>query len=305
MGRETGISWTDHTFNPWLGCLKVSEGCAHCYAEHDTPARTHRAKGLELWGPPSTASRVRTSDEYWKQPARWDRAAARDGVRRRVFCASQADVFEDNELVVGWRTRLFEIIERTPHLDWQLLTKRPENLRRFLPASWMKDPRPNVWLGTTVENQATANKRVPELLRVPAAVHFLSCEPLLDAIDLRSLADEQCDECGTVVLFDAFQAAARCECTIEGAEPVACARISWVIVGGESGRRARQFDLEWARSIVSQCAQAGVAVFFKQAGSNPVDSGGGSLVALRLSTNHGDQMDDLPPELRVQEFPHA
>ncbi|MEY5060411.1 MAG: hypothetical protein RIS45_332, partial [Planctomycetota bacterium] len=143
MGDVTGIQWTDHTFNPWMGCQRVSPGCERCYAETLVTTRLR----LPVWGPPKTTERKRTAVANWRKPLAWDRAAAKAGKRARVFCASLADVFEDHPAVAPWRTELFALIEQTPHLDWQLLTKRPENLRKMLPTAWLESPRPNVWLG--------------------------------------------------------------------------------------------------------------------------------------------------------------
>jgi protein gp37 len=177
MGETTAISWTDHTFNPWIGCSGSRPA-----ASTATP-RPWTSDGVKKlrWGP--TAPRVRTSPANWKQPLKWNRKAAAEGVRRRVFCASMADVFEDRAELVPWRSDLFDLIQATPWLDWLLLTKRPENLPRMLPV-W-GGAFANIWLGTTVEDQQRANERIPALLAVPAAVHFLSCEPLLEHVHLR------------------------------------------------------------------------------------------------------------------------
>lgn len=174
MGAETKIEWCDHTFNPWIGCTKVSPGCANCYAAVNTFTRAQRAHGRELWGP--DAARHVTSEAKWREPIRWDAAAKAAGIRRRVFCASMADVFEDRPDLAEPRARLAYVIGKTPNLDWLLLTKRPENIARL----WITDVvPPNVWLGTTVEDQERADERIPHLLAVPAAVRFLSVEPLL------------------------------------------------------------------------------------------------------------------------------
>lgn len=305
MGTETKIEWTDHTFNPWRGCSKVSPGCDHCYAE----TMSKRNPGvLGVWGDAGT--RVVASESYWKQPLKWDRQSATDGVRRRVFCASLADVFEawlgpisvgqlgevlskpglDRESgpenwvpawpedtvrdPQGWRLvtlddvrrRLFALIDCTPNLDWILLTKRPENIRRMWPVplnspcrqgdglvshDYLGDRcrkcdggrRENVWLLTSVENQEQADKRIPELLecRNLSPVLGLSCEPLL----------------GPVILPK-------------------CRELDWVIVGGESGPNARAMHPDWARGLRDQCQDAGVPFFFKQWGEWwPMDQGCG------------------------------
>ncbi len=243
MGKDSGIEWTHHTFNPWWGCQRVSPGCEHCYAEA-LAKRTGRAR----WG--AGVPRVPASEKMWGEPLRWNAAARTAGERHRVFCASMADVFEDLPELAPHRARLFELVAKTPNLDWLLLTKRPENAGRLwsqaqydafngadsLGPTWA----PNVWIGTTVEDQRRAEERIPHLLRIPAAVRFLSCEPLLGPVDLDK-----------VVLT----------------EP-RVGRIDWVICGGESGGGARRMSAEWARSLRDQCESDGVPFFFKQWGEH-------------------------------------
>lgn len=180
MGRESKISWTHSTFNPWIGCTKVSAGCAHCYAEATMDTRWGRVK----WG--DNGTRSKTSEKYWRDPIRWNADAIAARERRRVFCASLADVFEDRDELIPWRSELMDLIIATPQLDWLLLTKRPENIDRMV-GGWTN--RHNVWLGTSVENQETANERIPKLMQCGAAVLFLSCEPLLGPIDLTDIID--------------------------------------------------------------------------------------------------------------------
>jgi len=232
MGQDSKIEWTHHTFNPWWGCVKVSAGCTHCYA--DTFSKRY---GHDIWG----VDRPRRffGDKHWAEPVKWNKEAEKVGERRRVFCASMADVFEGREDLSPHRWRLFNLIESTPDLDWLLLTKRPENMLNLLPTNWLIDPRPNVWLGTTAENQEQAGKRIPELLATPAAIRFLSCEPLLGPVNLHE------------VTRDPF-----------GGIP----GIDWVIVGGESGHGARPMDEAWARDLRDQCKDAGVSFFMKQMG---------------------------------------
>ena len=172
--ENSKISWTDHTFNPWIGCSRVSQGCVNCYAENMMDHRYHRAK----WGPGQ--ARQLTSDANWKKPLAWNRVAAAIGRRFKVFCASLADVF-DAEVPQEWRERLWRLIAETPNLDWLLLTKRPENFN-FL--SWPTDgvPYPNVWLGVSAENETEALKRIPILRAWNAAIKFVSAEPLLGDI---------------------------------------------------------------------------------------------------------------------------
>lgn len=242
--QNSKIEWCDHTFNPWWGCQRVSPGCEHCYAE----TLAHRYN-FHVWGPPKTTTRRGMSENYWKQPIKWDKAAREAGKRARVFCASMADVFEDHPQVTDWRMRLWDVIHLTPNLDWLLLTKRPENIARMLPSQWLSRPRHNVWLGTSVENQEYADKRVPELLKAPARVRFLSCEPLLGPVEL-----PWCSWCGAWGNHDCYE--------VDDGSPA----IHWVICGGESGHGARPMHPDWARSLRNQCQAAGVAYFFKQWG---------------------------------------
>ena len=175
MARNSAIEWTGHTFNPWWGCTKVSPACDHCYAEVWA-----KRTGHSIWG--ADAPRRQLSNNYWNQPLRWDRAAALGGGRARVFCASMADVFESNRELDSLRARLWALVERTPNLDWLLLTKRPHLARRLAP--WTRSWPRNIWLGATVENQHFADRRIRYLLDVPCQFRFLSCEPLLGPVDL-------------------------------------------------------------------------------------------------------------------------
>lgn len=255
MSEETAISWTDHTFNPWSGCAKVSAGCAHCYAADLPPAMRRFAE----WG--ANGTRIPASESYWKEPLKWARKAASAGERRRVFCASVADVFEDRADLDAHRERLWALIKATPGLDWLLLTKRPERM-----AAWAQshDWPANAWAGTSVEDQRAADERIPHLLRVPARVRFLSCEPLLGPVDLSEWMAPSSDllpghhwaECLCLKIDPSDRPCLVCE--IRG--------IHWVIVGGESGRHARPMHPDWARGLRDQCVAAGVAFHFKQWG---------------------------------------
>lgn len=285
MAENTEIAWTHHTFNPVKGCQKVSEGCKHCYAESET-----KRYGLAVWGP--TAPRIRTAPENWKGPRKWNKRAALAGVRERVFCASWADVGEDHPDWVQPRRDLARLIEETPALDWLLLTKRPESLvRLFADAGWSGAWPANVWAGTTVENQGAADERIPHLLRVPARVHFLSCEPLLGPLDLRRHLEGgavcECDH----KTFRCNNNWIRCNAGLR--------RPRWVIVGGESGYGSRPFDLAWARSIRDQCKAAGTAFFFKQAGAKPLLDG----APLVLRDRKGGDLAEIPEDLRIREWP--
>lgn len=223
MAENSGIEWTDHTFNPWIGCTKVSAACDFCYAEAWDARRLQG--GPSRWGPRA----VRTRTKTWGNPVKWQRKARAEGRRYRVFCASLADVFDNHKTILQeWRTDLWRLISDCPDLDFLMLTKRPQNIRRFLPDDW-GDGYANVWLGATVESQKEAD-RLSALVDVPAVVHFLSMEPLLGPVDLSAHID----------------------------------RLEWVITGGENGRNYRPADPDWFRSLRDQCAAANVPFLFKQ-----------------------------------------
>lgn len=306
MAVESKISWTTSTFNPWRGCMKVSPGCANCYAE----SFSHRnPKTLGVWG--SHGTRVLASKAQWNEPLRWNRNHEGMGTHHLVFCASLADVFEDWEgqmtdsqerpLLINpdahftkWaifpqksktergrvgpavcpmslnyaRERLWELIRATPNLTWQLLTKRPENIAKMMP----QEEWPNVWLGTTVENQAHT-VRLDILNDVPqkVPVKFCSAEPLLEQIDIGGALGE--------------------------------GLINWVIVGGESGTKSRPFFLTWARDLLTQCHRADIACFIKQTGNNPYhETIDRTPYSLRL-VGKGDDPGEWPRWMQVQEFP--
>lgn len=223
MAKNSRIEWTTHTFNPWWGCVKVSPACKHCYAESWA-----KRVGQPVWG--IRADRRFFGDTHWNEPLRWDREAARSGERARVFCASMADVFEDRRDLDPWRDRLWTLIEATPNLDWLLLTKRPQHVAGTVP--WDDRWPENVWLGTTVEDQECADERLPLLAAIPAAVRFISAEPLLGPVDLREWATS----------------------------------LDWVITGGESGPKARPSSPSWFRDLMNQCMATGIAFHFKQWG---------------------------------------
>jgi len=290
MGVETGISWTDHTWNGWRGCDKISPGCDHCYA---WVWSKRNPLTLGKWGP--DGFRTVAAESYWRLPEKWNAAAKEAGIRRKVFALSLGDMFEHwrghvhdtNGNVMWWcdgrllragetsvgldqdertatlgdvRDRVFGLIAATPWLDWLILTKRPERMLRYFQrrnhwgaaaayrdlvygpdsdvglgdglADW---PTENVWAGVSVEDRPRLADRHPVLRRVPAAVRFLSVEPLLEDLGRLDLTG-----------------------------------IDWVIVGGESGPGHRPMDLDWARSIRNQCLAAGVPFFFKQSsGARP------------------------------------
>jgi len=219
MADKTQISWTDSTFNPWWGCTKVSPGCDHCYAE-----AFDKRTGGNYWG---TGKLRMLSDANWKKPLTWQRKAAKEGKPRKVFCGSMCD-WADKNADNSLRHRLWDIISRTPMLNWQLLTKRATNIQRYLPHDW-HEGYSNVWMGVSVENQKHGLPRIDILREIPAKIRFLSMEPLLE--DLGDI-----DFTG----------------------------IHWVIVGGESGPMFRIMEHSWVDSIRRQCKEQNVPFFFKQ-----------------------------------------
>lgn len=295
--KDSKIQWTDHTFNPWEGCTKVSPGCANCYAE-DRDKRWHNG---EHWG--KGAPRRRTSEANWRKPVAWNNAviagrisndnASEWPARPRVFSASLGD-WLDPEVPVEWLSDFLELIQETPNLDWLLLTKRPElwqermNAVRQRPnlvwewlAKWSVDgiaPH-NVWIGTTVEDQKRADERIPALLDIPAKVRFLSVEPMLEQIDLAAFLGHCPDITGDQMVSYNMG-------------------ISWVICGGESGREARTFCLHWARNLRDRCKAAEVPFFMKQLGSKA------NVISLEITGKGGDP-DEWPEDLRIREFPKS
>lgn len=227
MAEQTEISWADATFNPFIGCSKVSPACDHCYAEQ--LARRH---DWARWG--AGNPRYRTSLANWQLPLKWHRKAGQTGYRPRVFCASLADVF-DNEVDPGWREDLWELIRETTNLRWMLLTKRIGNAARMLPEDW---PYPHVGLMATLANQGEWDRDFPKLAALPAAWHGVSCEPLLGAIHIGD------------------------------------AKPAWLISGGESGPARRPLDLAAVRSLRDQCARNGIAFHHKQNGGLRGKDGG-------------------------------
>jgi protein gp37 len=252
MAANSGIEWTDHTFNPWIGCTKVSPGCDHCYAE----AYANRY-GTANWG--SGQPRKMTSDSNWQQPLKWNREAEKRGLRYRVFCASLADVF-DNGVSYEWRERLWRLILDTPHLDWLLLTKRLGNAEQMLP---LKGTPKNIWLGISIVNQQEADRDIPKLLATEANVRVLSMEPLLGPVTLFDMPEGVFR--GPAVVIDGGMNPSTPDFQAEGYD-CSYPGIDWVIVGGESGPDAGPMHPDWARSLRDQCQEAGVPFFFKQWG---------------------------------------
>jgi len=300
MGQETGISWTAHTFNPWWGCVKVSPGCDHCYADAQATRYGYSDGGAHfpIWG--KDATRRFFGDNHWAEPLKWDRAAAKDGVTRRVFCASMADVMEDRRVLDVPRDRLYRLIDATPNLIWQLLTKRPQNYRKLLPAKWLVQPHPRVWMGTTVEAQQY-DWRIKELLTTPAEMRFVSYEPALGPVNFRRI-EHHPSGCGGPVFIDSL---AGTFCSVGSNGNIPYVGLDWIIVGGESGPHARPFDIQWARDTIRQCREAGVACFMKQLGAKPFDHSGSAWVERweKPKNRAGADPSEWPKEFRVQEFP--
>lgn len=293
MAEKTNIAWTDATFNPWIGCTEVSTaesgggGCDDCYAR--ALDNRHRWGGATHWG--AGVPRMRTSEANWKKPLTWNRHAKNGllpdgktpsgGRSPRVFCASLADVF-DNEAPDEWRRDLWDLIEHTERLTWLLLTKRIGSAIRMLRTNDWALGRGNVWLGATIVNQKEADRDMPKLLATPAAVRFVSYEPALGPVDWSKFPG-----------------------------------IDWVIVGGASrqSKQAPEFDPETARRTVAQCRVIGAAPFVKQLGSNIVTSGCGPIWTARLDDTGkgyfkavlkdraGADPTEWPHDLQVREFP--
>ena len=333
MGAETRIEWCDATLNLWWGCTKVSDGCKHCYAEQLSDQRYKKG----AWGPGG----VRTEVKSWRSTlAKISKQAKAEGRRLRVFCQSMSDTFEGPETMGGGRSKnyglveslrleLFAAIEANPELVFLLLTKRPENVLEqiqeaydsihpacyapesvkyphlvgtFL-ADWLRGKHPeNVWIGTSVENQATADERIPHLLAIPAAVRFLSCEPLLGPVDLDI---PMCDVCNSAEHLQPEHGCLRCvQC--DGREAHYGwleERIHWVICGGESGPNARPMDLAWAISLQEQCEAAGTAFFMKQLGRHPMGNSLDSFEPWPITDAKGHNIEEFPEVLRVRQFP--
>lgn len=273
MGATTSISWTDSSFNPWMGCSRKSEACVHCYAE--SMNKRWKWNG-GTWGPGSP--RKISADSNWNEPLNWDARASlgghgKDGEHWLVFAGDLCDIF-DEEGPRDAREKMWQLFRSTPHLTWQLLTKRPENFSRFLPRDWGQTGYANVWVGVTAENRKEAHRRIDILRVTPARLRFVSFEPLLEDLTDLDLTD-----------------------------------IDWAIVGGESGAQSRPFDLAWARSIQAECATSGTAYFFKQLGARPFENG--ARFPLRYLKGdekrdaNGTLLKNFPKDLRVQHWPRA
>jgi protein gp37 len=266
MSADSKIEWTDTTWNPTTGCSKVSPGCAHCYAETLTQ-RYAGAKGwpaeFKPWTPTNAAENVVLHPSRLEDPFKWR-------TPRRVFVNSMSDLFHE-EIPDHFRAGIFSVMRIAERHQFQVLTKRPEIMRDFV-KRWLAetgfDPLPNVWLGVTVENQRWADERIPILLDTPAAVRFVSAEPLLGRINLFPYLHVTSSGRGNEYMHYRE-------------------RLDWVIVGGESGAKHRPFDPSWALDIVCDCRNSAVACFVKQLGG----------------ARPGNRLEDLPADLRVREFP--
>jgi protein gp37 len=298
MSQQSNIEWTDATWNPVRGCTKVSPGCANCYAE-TFAERFRGAKGH----PYEQGFDLRLVPKKLTEPLSWKKP-------RRIFVNSMSDLFQDG-VPVEFIHRAFAVMALGYwHTAYQVLTKRADRMLRVVTAgdfqqsvqyeadaiaartksamelipSHLSWPLPNVWLGVSVENQHFADERIPLLLQTPAAVRFISAEPLLGPIDLTKPLPWQHEN------------------------PEQATRLDWVIVGGESGPGARPFDIAWARSIIAQCQSAGVACFVKQLGAHPVgyiDDGqtAWTIDAHGLHDRKGGDIAEWPSDLRVREWP--
>jgi len=256
MGKDTGIGWTEHTFNPWHGCTEVTPGCDNCYA------RVLDARwGGDHWG--KGKPRRMFGDKHWKEPLLWNATAKKEGKNALVFCASMADVMDD-EAPKGQRERLWELIDETPYLTWQLLTKRPTRYGSYLPERFAHN---NVWLGTSAENQHFYNIRW-SVLRVIAAdynlISFISYEPALGPLSMMAYLDSLPIKPDR---FDDFP--------------------DWIICGAESGNNRRPMEEDWAENLQSECEITGVKFFMKQLGARTPEEGA------KL----------IPPHLLIREFP--
>lgn len=254
MGKESGIAWTNGTFNPWWGCLEVSPACDNCYAR-EWDARF--AGDTPHWG--KTEPRRFFGDKHWNEPKKWNKEAAANGKRFLVFCASMADVFESgrDELELH-RNRLWDLIQNTQALTWLLLTKRPQNIKRMLPPRLVGAP--NIWLGTTIESPAYRWRADALCENREAAVRFLSMEPLIEDTPIADKLSQRLSS-----------------------DPTKAFQIDWIIDGCESGENARHTPVDWYRRHRDECQAAGVPWFFKQApkSAEGITSGKGSWLKLK------------------------
>lgn len=279
MSAGTKIEWTDATWNPIRGCSRVSEGCRNCYAERQAARFSGKGQAYEglvriANGHPQWTGKVEFVERHLMDPLRWKEP-------KRIFVNSMSDLFHEG-VSNDWLQRIFQVMAKAQQHVFQVLTKRPERMRSYM-HDWRPVERvfPNVWLGVSVEDQKTADERIPLLLQTPAALRWVSAEPLLGDIQLPE---------------EAFVCPAN--------EPhQICPCLDWVVVGGESGPGARPMDIEWARSIVAQCEERSVSVFVKQLGRNPYITVGENSVKLR--DPKGGDWSEWPQDLRIREYPEG
>jgi protein gp37 len=265
--ENSRIAWTHHTFNLHIGCTQCSEECKNCYAKKEDGR--NKLEPVSHWGP--GAPRYELSEAYWKKPYSWNKKAEAEGTRKRVFCGSMCD-WCDDEAPLGVRGKLWYIIRNTPMLDWLLLTKRENNIVGFLPPDWGTSGYPNVWLGVSCGNKKNGYPRIDVLRWIPAAVRFLSVEPMLEDMSNINLTG-----------------------------------IDWVICGGESGSKAREFDVQWARNLRRVARTAGVAFFMKQVGSNPWENDSPFYITYSQEDGKEDYsghvIQNFPADLQIRKLP--
>ncbi len=332
MSGLSAIQWTDRVWNPVVGCTKVSQGCKHCYAKtlHDQRHKAYtegKLQNLPQYAAPFEA--VQLIPDRLHEPLSWRKPA-------KVFVNSVSDLFHE-DVPDHFIAAVFGVMGAAPRHTFQILTKRPARMlelmsrltlsESFLRAAlaldddgfdqWRRSkvsppwPLPNVWLGVSVENQAAADERTPLLLQTPAAIRFLSCEPLLECVDLTRWLwgkAEPCADCPKDV---------DCECGYQTRRWLGQPSLDWIVIGGESGRGARPFNVQWARDLVKQCRDGEATPFVKQLGADPVEAVAGmeetravnepfmgsGWAHKRLRDNHGGDMAEWPEDLRVREFP--
>jgi protein gp37 len=297
VAEYSNIEWTDATWNPVTGCSIASPGCNNCYAmqlagtrlQHH-PSRAGLTKmvkgGKHVW-----TGEVRFNEQWLTQPLHWRRP-------RMIFVCAHGDLFHEN-VPWEWLDQTFDVMERADWHTYQVLTKRSAEMLAYIKHRYAgRTPPKHIWLGVSAERQKEADERIPDLLATPAAVRFVSLEPLLGPIDLTHIR---------IPLAGAsYMTRSALEATDNlnkgAATPGRDQRLDWIILGGESGDGARPFDIDWARSILRQCKVAGVPAFMKQLGSNPYSDGRPMHAAPR--GKYGDPAG-WPPELRVREMPNV
>lgn len=288
---QTSIEWTERTWNPVTGCSKVSQGCKNCYAEGIADRFFAKQYPPNADGALRKFTDVRCHEDRLLQPLHWKKPS-------RVFVNSMSDLFHE-EVPFGFIERIFEVMKACPQHTFQILTKRPSRMLKFAEfvvkhVPGFKLPLPNMWLGVSVEDQKTADERIPLLLQTPAAVRWVSYEPALGPVDFRNLRT------GT---FDALTGR---DFELIDDRPDTTSRLDWVVCGGESGPGARPFDLEWARDVKDQCMLAGVPFFMKQMGANVFDSSltaSGRSETIHYRDRKGGAIGEWPIGLQVREWP--